>query len=84
MRWSRRRVEILRELLPQAKRLMVFADRYSADQVEAARKAAAAAHFQLSLVQFGSQPYDYSTYLQDPRSVDADAFMNLASPVVRP
>ena len=76
-----RRVEILRELLPQAKRLMVFADSYSADQVESARKAAAAAKFQLVLVQFGGQPYEYNTYLQDKRSVEADAFMNLASPV---
>lgn len=77
-----RRVELMRELLPQAKRLMVFADPYSADQVEAARKAAAAAKFQLVLVQFGAQqPYDYRTYLQDKRSIDADAFMNLASPV---
>jgi putative tryptophan/tyrosine transport system substrate-binding protein len=76
-----RRVEILRQLLPQAKRLMVFADTYSADQVEAARKAAAAANFQLLLVQFGRQPYEYSTYLQDTRSVEADAFMNLASPI---
>ena len=76
-----RRVEILRQLLPQAKRLMVFADSYSADQVEAARKAAAAAKFQLLLVQFGAQPYEYSTYLQDTRSIEADAFMNLASPV---
>jgi putative ABC transport system substrate-binding protein len=75
-----RRVEILRELLPQAKRLMVFADTYSADQVETARKAAAAASFQLMLVQFGAQPYDYRTYLEDKRGVDADAFMSLASP----
>jgi putative tryptophan/tyrosine transport system substrate-binding protein len=76
-----RRVEILRQLLPQAKRLMVFADPYSADQVEAALKAASAANFQVLLVQFGRQPYEYSTYLQDTRSVEADAFMNLASPV---
>src|SRR5688500_1604565 len=76
-----RRVEILRQLLPQAKRLMVFADSYSADQVESARKAAAAAKFQLVLVQFGGQPYEYNTYLQDTRSIEADAFMNLASPV---
>jgi putative ABC transport system substrate-binding protein len=33
-----RRIEILRELQPQADRLMVFADRYSADQVEARAK----------------------------------------------
>lgn len=76
-----RRAEMLRALAPQAKRLMVFADSYSADQVEAARKAAAASQFQLMLVQFGSQPYDYHTYLQDRRGVEADAFMNLASPI---
>lgn len=76
-----RRVEMLREVLPQAKRLMVFADGYSADQVEAARKAAAASHFHLTLMQFGSQPYEYNTYLQDRRGVDADAFMNLSSPI---
>jgi putative ABC transport system substrate-binding protein len=75
-----RRVEIMRELLPQAKRLIVFADPYSAYQVEAARKAAAASQFQLMLVQFVSQPYDYSTYLQDRRGIEADAFMTLASP----
>jgi len=76
-----RRVEILRELLPHADRMMVFADSYSADQVEAARKAAAAANFQLMLVQFTSQPYDYSTYLQASRGTGTDAVMTLASPV---
>ena len=55
--------------------------RYSADQVEAARKAAATANFQLMLVQFTSQPYDYSTYLQASRGTGAEAFMTLASPV---
>lgn len=76
-----RRVEIMRDLLPQAKRLIVFADPYSADQVEAARKAAAASRFQLMLVQFVAQPYDYSSYLQERRGLEADAFMTLASPV---
>jgi ABC-type uncharacterized transport system substrate-binding protein len=75
-----RRIEILRELLPQADRLMVFGDGYSADQVEAARKAAAAANFQLMLVQFTTQPYDYSTFLQSARAMGVDAFMTLASP----
>jgi len=76
-----RRVEIMRELLPQAKRLIVFADPYSADQVEAARKAAAASKFQLMLVQFVAHPYDYSSYLQERRGIEPDAFMTLASPV---
>jgi putative ABC transport system substrate-binding protein len=76
-----RRVEIMRALLPEAKRIIVLADSYSADQVEAARKAAAASKFQLMLVQFVAQPYDYSTYLTERRGIEADAFMTLASPV---
>jgi putative tryptophan/tyrosine transport system substrate-binding protein len=75
-----RRVEMLREMLPKASRLMVFADSYSTNQIDAARKAAAASNFQLMLVQFTSQPYDYNTYLQSKRGVGADAFMALASP----
>jgi putative ABC transport system substrate-binding protein len=76
-----KRVEILRTLLPHADRLMVFADSYSANQVEAARKAAAAASFELMLVQFASQPYDYSTFAQSARGLGVDAFMTLASPI---
>ena len=33
------------------------------------------------LVQFVAQPYDYSSYLQERRGLEADAFMTLASPV---
>ena len=76
-----RRVEIMRELVPEAKRLMVFADRYSADQVEAARKAAAGSRFQLMLVQFVNQPYDYRIYFEDKRGIEGVAFMSLASPI---
>jgi len=76
-----KRVELLRTLLPHADRLMVFADSYSANQVEAARKAAAVANFQLMMVQFTSQPYDYNTFAQSARALGIDAFMTLASPV---
>jgi putative tryptophan/tyrosine transport system substrate-binding protein len=76
-----RRVEVMREMLPQAQRIIVFADPYSADQVETARKAAAAALFQLLLVQFTNQPYDYLQYLQERRGVAADTFMSLSSPI---
>jgi putative ABC transport system substrate-binding protein len=32
------------------------------------------------LVQFASQPYDYSTFVQSARGLGVDAFMTLASP----
>lgn len=76
-----KRVRLIRELLPKANRLIVFADPSSADQVEATRKATAAANLQLMLVQFQTRPYNYGSYLQDARALDSDAFMSLASPV---
>lgn len=76
-----KRVRLMRELLPNANRLIVFADPASADQVEATRKAAAAANLQLILVQFQTKPYNYESYLQDARALESDAFMSLASPV---
>jgi putative ABC transport system substrate-binding protein len=75
-----RRIEILRMLLPHADRVLVFGDGYSADQVEAARKAAAAANFQLMMIQFTSPPYDYHTFLHGARGLGIDAVMTLASP----
>ena len=76
-----KRLEIMRELLPRAKRIVVFADRFSADQVLAARRGAEQARFEIALVQFDRQPYDYAGSLEAARKAGAEAFMNLASPV---
>ena len=77
-----RRVEIMRELLPQAKRLMVFADAYSADQVgcraQGCRRCQPSAH--AGAVRDGS-PTTTAPTCERPARIDADAFMNLASPV---
>jgi putative ABC transport system substrate-binding protein len=74
-------MEILREVLPKAKRMVLFADRFSADQIPAARKGAEQARFQLDVVQFERQPYNYDAALEAARKGEADAFANLASPV---
>lgn len=76
-----KRVEIMRELLPRAKRMVVFADTFSEAQVDAARKATGASGFEIMLVAFQRQPYDYLKALETARKEGADAFMNLASPV---
>jgi putative tryptophan/tyrosine transport system substrate-binding protein len=76
-----KRMEFMRELLPRAKRIVVFADRFSADQVLAARRGAEQARFEMALVQFDRQPYDYAGSLEGAHKAGADACMNLASPV---
>jgi putative tryptophan/tyrosine transport system substrate-binding protein len=76
-----KRLEVMREILPRAKRVVVFADRFSADQIAAARRGAQQARFELKLVQFDRQPYDYDGALASARKEATECFMNLASPV---
>jgi ABC-type uncharacterized transport system substrate-binding protein len=52
-----KRLEILREALPQATRLLAFTDSYSKEQVEALRQAAERLRVQLFVHAFASRPY---------------------------
>src|SRR5207244_3614933 len=54
-----KRFEILRELLPGARSILVMADVHSRDQVAAARTAAEASGVRLTLVEFHQPPYDF-------------------------
>lgn len=76
-----KRMEVLREALPAAKRVVVFADRFSSVQVPGAHQGARSARFEVSVVEFSQQPYDYAGQLDSARKSGADAFMTLASPV---
>ncbi len=76
-----KRVEIMREVLPAARRFLVFADVFSRDQIAAARKAAEAARVELTLTEFAGQPYDFSGAFQAGIEMGAEGFMSLASPV---
>jgi putative tryptophan/tyrosine transport system substrate-binding protein len=76
-----KRLEFMRELLPRGKRILVFADRFSADQVPPARRGAEHLRFDIALVQFDRQPYDYVGSLEAARKGELDGFMTLASPV---
>jgi len=76
-----KRVEVLREILPKARRIVIFADRFSGEQVAAALGAAKRARWETNVVRFDDQPYDYAGALQSARKAGADAFMNLASPI---
>ena len=76
-----KRVEIMREVLPSARRFLVFADVFSQDQIGAARKAAERVRFQLTVTEFSKRPYDYAGAFDAGRKAKAEAFMALASPV---
>ena len=76
-----KRVEIMREVLPKARRMVVFADKFSADQVASARRAAEKARFEAAVTEFGVQPYDYEGALAAARKAEMEALMTLASPV---
>lgn len=76
-----KRVEIIREVLPAARRLLVFADPFSRDQIVVARNAAETARMQLTLVEFPRQPYDFAGAFEKGRKEQTEAFMVLSSPV---
>ena len=54
-----KRIELLKELLPQAVRFAVFADPASMDQLKVAEAGAKQLGVRLHVIQFKSTPYDY-------------------------
>jgi ABC-type uncharacterized transport system substrate-binding protein len=76
-----KRIEIMREILPAARRFLVLADIFSKDQVAAARSAAEAARVDLTLIEFATQPYDYPGAFDTARKKGAEALVTLSSPV---
>jgi len=76
-----KRMQIMREVVPAARRFLVFVDVYSTDQIAAVRKAAEAALVELIVIEFSKPPYDYAGALQAGRKAQAEALIGLASPV---
>jgi putative ABC transport system substrate-binding protein len=76
-----KRIEVMREILPAARRFLVLVDIFSKDQVAAARAAAAAARVDVTLIEFATQPYDYPGAFDSARKEGAEALVTLSSPV---
>lgn len=55
-----KRLELLRDLLPVARRMSVFSDNNTEDQREAAQKAAQILKLELHVVKLRDLPYDYA------------------------
>jgi putative ABC transport system substrate-binding protein len=76
-----KRLQLMKEALPEMKGVTVLWDRVSADQWHAAEGAAAAVGLQVSGVEMRVQPYDYERALPPARQDRGRGLMILASPV---
>jgi putative ABC transport system substrate-binding protein len=76
-----KRVEILREVLPRAKRFLVFTDPYTAELLEEIRKAAARLGIDLVIHEFQSRPYAFDPGFDRGQKAEAEALLLPTSPV---
>jgi len=76
-----KRLELLREALPGARRFLLLADAWSKDHVPGARKAAASAGLELTVVEFSAQPYDLAKAFATGRQAGVEGIVLLNSPV---
>jgi putative ABC transport system substrate-binding protein len=75
-----KRLEIMKEVVPAAKRFLIFSDSFSRDQLAAARKAAEVAGVRLIAVDFASKPYDFVGAFETGAKAQAQGFVTLSSP----
>jgi putative ABC transport system substrate-binding protein len=75
-----KRLEIMREVLPRARRFLVLSDEFSKGQVSPVRSAAEAAKLQLTVIEFGKS-YDFAAAFESARSAQVEGIIVLTSPV---
>lgn len=75
-----KRLELLHDLLPSARRIAVLSDVLTGDQLEAARNAAQHLKLELQVVQLRDYPYDYASALNQAQSARSEAVLMLMSP----
>lgn len=76
-----KRLEIAREVVPTARKLLVLADPYSRDQLDAVRKAAEKEGLTLTIVEFAKQPYDFASAFETGRRAGVEVLIGFSSPV---
>jgi len=76
-----KRLELMREVLPSARRFLVLSDVFSRDQLTVLRGVADAAGVQLTVIEFGKPPYDLDAAFDSARQAKVDALIGLTSPV---
>jgi putative ABC transport system substrate-binding protein len=79
-----KRLELLHDLLPLARRIAVLADVFTGDQLEAVRSAAQHLQLELQVVQLRDYPYDYASALKQAQAARSEAMLVLVSPRFQP
>ena len=79
-----KQMQILREIRPGMRRLLVFSDTFTRSLLAPARKAAQAMGIELVVVEFEKGPYDFATALQAGRRSKMEGFLALPSPFFTP
>ena len=76
-----KRIELLKEVVPKVRRLAVFWDPFSVDQLEEARTVAQAAGLELQRFEFRDPPYRFEGPMKSAAQRHAGALLGLASPI---
>jgi putative ABC transport system substrate-binding protein len=76
-----KRVEILHEVLPRAKRFLVFSDPYSSEQLETMRQMAKRLQVELVVHTFESRPYAFDAAFEQGEKEGVAALLLPTSPV---
>ena len=76
-----KRLEIMREVLPAARRFLVLADVFSRDQLPAVREIAQSARVELTVIEFTKPPYDLLSAFEAGRRAQVEGLIGLTSPV---
>ena len=74
-----RRLQFLREVLPEARNFLLMADAQSRAQVESLRRAADGMRLDLTVVEFVKRPYDYAGAIDAGLKAEVQALVTLSS-----
>src|SRR5712692_3033996 len=77
-----KRLQLMPEMVPKAKRFLVLADPFSKEQVEAVRQAAEQLRVEIVVEMFVAPPYDLESAFVKGRAAGVDAVISASSPVL--
>ena len=77
-----KRLELFREIVPKAKRILVLSDLFTIEQLESVRQAAAQLRVEIVVETFAALPYDIEAAVARGRKAGAEALFVLSSPAL--
>jgi len=77
-----KRMQIMSEIVPGVRRVLVFVDPFSTNQLAAVRQAAEGAGIRLKVIEFAREPYDFEGAFAEGIRDKAQGYIELASPMI--